>query len=136
MRGWTIPLGRWMGVEIRIHAFFPLLGLVCLGLGASDGVMRGLGLFMVMTAAVAVRETARLLVAAWMGLRLRAILILPIGGLFAYANPESQETASRGSGQFAIALAGPVANLGAALVITGAILGASPNVQLIGHPLI
>jgi CBS domain-containing protein len=71
-----------------------------------------------------------------MGLRLRAILLLPIGGLFAYANPESQETASRGGGQFAIALAGPLANLSAALVIAGAIWGASPIVPLVGHPLI
>ena len=58
------------------------------------------------------RETARLLVAAWLGLRLRAVLLLPIGGLFAYANPESQEIANQGGGQFAMALAGPLANLG------------------------
>ena len=45
-----------------------------------------------------VREIARLLVAAWLGLRLRAVLLLPIGGLFAYANPESQETANQGAG--------------------------------------
>jgi CBS domain-containing protein/Zn-dependent protease len=136
MRGWSIPLGRWMGVEMRVHIFFPLLVFVVFAISGPDAWPRGLAVFLLLVAAVAVRETARLLVAAWMGLRLRAILILPIGGLFAYANPESQETASRGSGQFAIALAGPVANLGAALVITGAILGASPNVQLIGHPLI
>src|SRR5208283_2712386 len=93
-------------------------------------------LFLLLVAAVLVRETARLLVAAWMGLRLRALLLLPIGGLFAYANPESQENASQGTGQFALALAGPLANWGAAVVAAGAILGASPEVQLIGHPLI
>src|ERR1035437_76696 len=76
MRGWTIPLGRWIGV-----------------------VLRGLGLFLVLVSAVMVRETARLLVAAWLGLRLRAILLLPIGGLFAYANPASQEGSSNGGGQ-------------------------------------
>jgi CBS domain-containing protein len=134
MRGWTIPLGRWMGVEIRIHAFFPLLGLVCLGLGASDGVMRGLGLFMVMTAAVAVRETARLLVAAWLGLRLRAILVLPIGGLFAYADPESQEAANEGAGQFALALAGPLANGATALLLAAVFLGASGDMRLLAQP--
>ena len=67
-------------------------------------------LFFLLVFAVVVRETARLLVAAWLGLRLRAILLLPIGGLFAYANPESQENANRGVGQFALALAGPLAN--------------------------
>ncbi len=38
---------------------------------------------MVLVAAVIVRETARLIVAAWIGMRLRAVLLLPIGGLFA-----------------------------------------------------
>src|ERR1017187_8801620 len=66
MRGWSIPLGRWMGVEGRVHLFFSLLAIVCLGLSGSDGVWRGLGLFLALAAAVAVRETARLLVAAWM----------------------------------------------------------------------
>ena len=37
------------------------------------------------------QKPARLMVAAWLGLRLRAVLLLPIGGLFAYADPESQE---------------------------------------------
>jgi CBS domain-containing protein/Zn-dependent protease len=134
MRGWTIPLGRWMGVEIRIHVFFPLLGLVCLGLSASDGLLRGIGLFAILTAAVVVRETARLLVAAWLGLRLRAILVLPIGGLFAYANPESQEAANQGGGLFALAVAGPLANLITALLLAATFLGASSNIRLLAQP--
>jgi CBS domain-containing protein/Zn-dependent protease len=136
MRGWSIPLGRWMGVELRVHIFFPLLVFVVFAITGPEAWPRGLAVFLLLVAAVAVRETARLLVAAWMGLRLRAILILPIGGLFAYANPESQEAASSGGGQFAIALAGPLANMGASLVIAAAILGASSGVPLIGNPLI
>ena len=71
--------------------------------------------------------------AAWLGLRLRAVLLLPFGGLFAYANPESQENANQGVGQFAMALAGPLANLGAALTLAAAILGASSNLSLLSH---
>src|SRR5208282_2670981 len=136
MRGWSIPLGRWLGVEMRVHIFFPLLILVLFAISGSDGWPRALALFLLLVAAVAVRETARLVVAAWLGLRLRAILLLPIGGLFAYANPESQENANQGVGQFAIALAGPLANLGAALAAAGAILGASGDVQLFSYPYI
>jgi CBS domain-containing protein/Zn-dependent protease len=136
MRGWSIPVGRWMGVEMRVHAFFPLLALVCLALSIPDGVPRGLGLFLVLVAAVVVRETARILVAAWLGLRLRAILLLPIGGLFAYANPESQESANSGSGQFAMALAGPLANGATALVLAAAFLGASGDFRLLAQPFI
>ena len=123
-----------MGVELRIHAFFPLLALVCLVISAGDGWARGLGLFLVLTVAVIVRETARLLVAAWLGLKLRAILVLPIGGLFAYANPESQESANQGAGQFAMALAGPLANIATALVLAATFLGANGSMQLFDQP--
>jgi Zn-dependent protease/CBS domain-containing protein len=123
-----------MGVEVRVHLFFPLLAIVCLGISGADGVGRGLGLFMVVVAAVAVRETARLLVVAWMGLQLRTILLLPIGGLFAYANPESQNKSNQGGGQFALAFAGPLANLTTALALAAAFLGASGSINLLGQP--
>lgn len=136
MRGWSIPLGRWVGVEMRVHIFFPLLALVFFGISGSDGWPRGLALFFVLVAAVIVREIVRLLVAAWLGLKLRAILLLPIGGLFAYANPESQENANRGVGQFAMALAGPLANVATAIALGLAVLGASPAVPLFSLPMI
>jgi CBS domain-containing protein/Zn-dependent protease len=125
-----------MGVEMRVHAFFPLLAVVCVGISAGDGWPRGLALFLVLAAAVVVRETARLLVAAWFGLRLRAILLLPLGGLFAYADPESQEAANSGRGQFALALAGPLANGATALVLAGIFLGASGSINLMILPLL
>ena len=136
MRGWSIPFGRWMGVELRVHIFFPLLVLVMFAMGGPTGWPRGLVLFALLTAAVVVRETARLLVAAWLGLRLRALLVLPIGGLFAYANPESQEKANTGVGQFVLALAGPLANICVGIAAAAAILGASGQVHLLDHPLI
>ncbi len=123
-----------MGVEMRVHAFFPLLAVVCLVISSANGVLRGLGLFMVLVSAVVVRETARLLVAAWLGLRLRAILLLPIGGLYAYADPESQENSSQGGGQFAMALAGPLANIATALMLAAAFLGASGGLNLFSQP--
>jgi CBS domain-containing protein/Zn-dependent protease len=125
-----------MGVELRIHIFFPLLILVLFAISGADGWPRGLALFVALVAAVVVREIARLLAAAWLGLRLRAILLLPIGGLFAYANPESQEKANSGAGQWILAAAGPLANWGAALTTAAAILGASGDVRLFDLPLI
>jgi CBS domain-containing protein len=136
MRGWTIPLGRWMGVEMRVHVFFPALALVCLGLSATSGIMRGLGLFLVCVSAVVVRETARLMMAAYLHLKLRAVVVLPIGGLFAYANPESQEAANQGFGQFAMAFTGPLANCFTALMLAAAFIGAGGDVHLLGRPLI
>lgn len=128
-------MGRWMGVELRVHAFFPLLAAVCLLLSANSGVLRGLGLFLVIVFAVAVREAARLLTAAWLGLRLRAVLLLPIGGLFAYANPESQEGSNQGVGQFALAFAGPLANAVTAAALAIGLLGAAgPDLRLFDQP--
>jgi CBS domain-containing protein/Zn-dependent protease len=123
-----------MGVELRVHAFFPLLAVVCLGIGATDGWLRSLGLFFVLVIAVAIREATRLTVAAWFGLRLRAVLLLPIGGLFAYANPESQENANRGNGQFAMALAGPLANGATALALAAMLTGSSGEINLFAQP--
>jgi len=127
-----------MGVELRVHAFFPLLAVVCLVLGASDlgpfSLARGLGLFLALLGAVVVREIARLLVTAWLGLKLRAVLLLPIGGLFAYANPESQENSNQGGGQFAMAFAGPLANIVTAFMLAAAFLGAGGNIRLFDQP--
>ena len=127
-----------MGVELRVHTFFLLLAVVCVGLGASEpgahSFARGLALFFVMTAAVLVREIARLMVAAWMGLRLRAIVLLPIGGLFAYATPESQESAAHGRGRWLLAAAGPVANGVTALGLAALFLGASDSFNLVAQP--
>ncbi len=113
-----------MSVELRIHAFFPLLAGVCLVLSANDGILRGLGLFLVVVLAVLVREVVRLLTAAFLGLRLRAVLVLPIGGLFAYANPESQEGSNQGAAQFALAFAGPLANAATGVALAVLLLGA------------
>jgi len=138
MRGWSIPLGRWMGVEIRIHTFFVMLAVVCLLYANAVGTsaLAGLGLWLLIAAAVAVRETARLITAAWLGLRLRTIMLLPIGGLFAYANPESQELAGSGSAQYALALSGPIANLATALVLAATVTGASGSFPLFATPLV
>lgn len=134
MRGWSIPLGRWVGVEVRVHVFFPMLVLFCLALDANAGAGRAFGLFLAVVAAVAVRETIRLLTAAWFGLQLRAILLLPIGGLYAWATPESQEGSNKGSGQFALAFAGPLANLFTGLMLAVTLLGASEGLSLFSPP--
>ena len=129
-------MGRWAGVELRMHTFFLLLAVVCLVLSSTNGVLRGLGLFFVLVGAVIVRETARLLVAACLDLKLRAVLLLPIGGFFAYANPESQENSNQGVSQFAMAFAGPVANLLTAVACAAAFLGAGGDIRLFDQPMI
>ena len=136
MRGWSFPLGRWFGVDLRIHTFFLLLLAFCLLSTSVAGVpaWRGFMLWMLLLMVVFVREIARLILAAYHGLQLRSILLLPIGGLFSYANPESAERATGSRIQALLAITGPIANLLFAAVIAGLIVGSAPGVSLTAKP--
>jgi len=138
MRGWSFPLGRWFGVDLRIHMFFLLvLGFCLLSTGvAGVAAWRGIMMWFLLLLAVMVREVARLITAAYHDLQIRSILLLPIGGLFSYATPESAERAVEGRVQTVLALSGPVANLLFAAVIAGLILGATTGVPVTARPLI
>lgn len=138
MRAWSFPLGRWFGVDIRIHYFFVLLlGFSLLATHNTNvSAWRGIMLWLVLLLVVVVREVARLITAAWHGLHLRSILLLPIGGLFSYAAPDSAEHAVEPRVQTALAIAGPAANLVFAGIVAALIAGASPAVPLIARPLI
>jgi len=119
MRGWSFPIGRFLGVDVRIHTFFLLL----LGLsisyasvaGATGG--RGFVLWLLLLLAVVVREVARAVGAAWYGLDLRSILLLPTGGLFSYATSEATEKAETPEMQKRMAVIGPIANIGFGLLL-------------------
>jgi CBS domain-containing protein/Zn-dependent protease len=138
MRGWSFPLGRWFGVDVRIHAFFLALTGPCF-LGATSlnlGLWRGVMLWLLLLLVVVVREAVRAMGAAYFGLQIRNILLLPTGGLYAYANPESTERAASPGVLLPMAMLGPLANLVFALIVGGFIAGASDRVRLIDQPLI
>ena len=136
MRAWSFPLGRWFGVDLRIHTFFVLLLGFCLLETGVAGVSawRGVTLWLVLLIVVFVREIARLVTAAWNGLHIRTILLLPIGGLFSYATPDSAERAVGSRVQMALALTGPVANLVFAGIVAALMVGSAPAVSLVAHP--
>lgn len=136
MRGWSFPLGRWFGVDLRIHMFFLLLLGFCLLSTSVAGVAawRGVMLWLLLVLVVFVREVARIITAAYHGLQLRNILLLPIGGLFSFATPQSAERAAEGKVQTALALTGPIANLAFAAVVGALIAGSAPGVPLGARP--
>lgn len=138
MRAWSFPLGRWFGVDLRIHMFFVLLlGLCLLSTGvAGVSAWRGTALWVAVLLAVFVREIARLITAVWNDLRIRSILLLPIGGLFSYSTPDSAERAVAPRVQLALALTGPLASLLFAGIVAALMLGSAPAVRLVGRPLI
>ena len=136
MRGWSFPIGRFFGVDVRVHTFFLLL----LGLSISYASMtgatgpRGFVLWLILLLAVFIREIARSLGAAWFGLELRSILLLPTGGLLSYASSEANELASTPALQKMLGIIGPVANIGFGLVLGAISLTFSPDVDLYGQP--
>lgn len=136
MRSWSIPLGHIFGVEVRLHFFFALLlGLSLVYTGLSGmAAFRGIALWLLLLAAVCAREIARAIVSTYYGLEVRSLMLLPIGGLPAYATPESAEQASQGVPEAALAIAGPLANVLVALILLGFILGVAPSVSVLAKP--
>jgi Zn-dependent protease/CBS domain-containing protein len=132
MRGWSFPIGRLFGVEVRIHALFLLLLVVAMSLASMEGLNagRGLVLWLILLFAVAVREVARALAAAWYNLELRGILLLPTGGLMSSATPEAAARAAEPAIETRMAAVGPIANVGFGLLLAGIALAAAPGLKV------
>lgn len=138
MRAWSLPLGRWFGVHLRIHYFFLLLLFFCAASTSLSGIAswRGVILWFLLLGAVLGRELARAVAAAWHGLAVRSVLLLPIGGLFSFASPEMGERASEGWPLIALTIAGPLANLLFAMLVAGLIAGATAQVPVAALPIV
>ena len=136
MRGWSFPIGRFLGVDVRIHTFFLLLLGLSISFASLSGATggRGFSLRLLLLLAVLIREIARALAAAWYGLEVRSILLLPIGGLLSYANSEATERAATPEMQKRMAVVGPIANIGFGLLLAAIILAISPQVNLFERP--
>jgi Zn-dependent protease/predicted transcriptional regulator len=136
MRGWSFPVGRFFGVEVRIHAFFLLLLAMAIAAGSIAGSSSGrvLMLWLLLLFAVAVRELARALAAVWFGLELRGILLLPTGGLMTYATLEATERAGDPAIERRMAVVGPIASIGFGLLLGAIVLASAPGINLIEKP--
>ena len=91
---WSFSLGRWRGVEVRLHVHFPLLALAVIWLAqlSSEGELAGLQFSPLFTvpnaviglailfASVVIHEIVRALVARRVGGRTNLIVLGPTGG--------------------------------------------------------
>jgi CBS domain-containing protein/Zn-dependent protease len=127
-----------MGVDIRVHTFFILLSGVVAAYGNMLGLnsFRGFGLWFLMLFVVLFREIARGIAAAYHGLQLRSILILPTGGLISYKDADSVERANEPSLQWQMALIGPAASLSLGAILWLSILGISPLLPIPVRPFV
>ncbi len=136
MRGWNFSAGRWFGVHVRVHAFWLLLLGVAVGVSVYAGLSAGRGvvLWFLILSAVGIREIARTLMALWVGLELKGVLLLPTGGVLSYATSEATERAAIPGVQLRMAIVGPAANLVFGLVLAGLMLALTPGLRLWEHP--
>ena len=129
----AIPFGRWLGVHVRVH--LSLFFLLALSAGYAEVVtgsmVRGVGLWLALCAAIVVREIARAIAAAYTGAPVRALYLLPFGAVMAL---EPREGGLPKSSQRLIAWTGAGANLLAALLLFGFAYGTEPGVNLLQQP--
>src|SRR5471030_2205978 len=83
----SLPIGRYLGVDVRVHLLFPLLlaFAITYSIVSNGSPTRGFGLWAALCMAVVMREIARTIAAAYVGFRVRALLLLPIGGVMAFS---------------------------------------------------
>lgn len=132
MRAWSFPLGRWFGVDVRLHAVCLFLLTATVAAAAATGAegSRGFALWLILLSAVVLREIARTLTMLALGLDLTSLLILPTGALPTFTSPDPLSPAHERS----LALAGPFANALAAAAIAGLALSVSPSLSFLDQP--
>jgi Zn-dependent protease/predicted transcriptional regulator len=137
-RGWSFAAGRLFGVEVRVHLTFVFLLIFVwftqsAALGTS-GAVRGLVLVAIIFGCVVLHELGHALLARRYGIRVRLIILLPIGGMTLMEEPGPQQ--SNPARDARIALAGPLVNLVIAGLSAAFFLAIMPHVKLWGLPLV
>lgn len=141
MRSWSISAGRVFGVELRIHwTFFFVLPLFVWWTdflahhNANEG--RGLALVGIIFACVLAHEFGHALVARRAGVRVKSIILLPIGGVTQVddSQPAGDTKLVPWKRDIRIAMAGPLANLVLALISGLVIVAVAPHVDLWSWP--
>jgi CBS domain-containing protein len=131
----SFPIGRYLGVDVRVHVLFPLLLFlsICYALYFNQPAARGIGLWAALCLAVLVREVARTIAAAYVGFRVRALFLLPVGGVMAFS-PRPSTRGETSPDTRLISIAGPFANFATGLLLLGLSYALDPHVSLIAQP--
>ena len=106
---WSIPIGRVFGITLRLHVTFLIfLAFIAYG-GFADAGVSGAGwavaMFSAIFACIALHELGHSVVAQQLGVQVKSITLLPIGGVAALRSiPENPWH------EIAITVAGPMVN--------------------------
>ena len=130
----SFPLGTIFGVELRLH-LYAVSALILLFFHAAMlevPLRRAFGLWLLLLAAVIVREIGRAMAALYIGRDLRMLQLVPSGALAAYGD---EETASVAGERF-LALAGPLSNFLAAITMALLVFAVTSHVNLFQRPVL
>lgn len=138
--GWSLKLGRVAGIDLFMHATFPLLfiwvGFIYwLQTGTIVGVLFGLSFIAVLFLCVVLHEYGHALTARHYGIGTRYITLLPIGGLAALERMPKDPRQ-----EIIVALMGPAVNVAIAaglfvlLTLTGGWTPVDPEAPLMMMP--
>jgi Zn-dependent protease/CBS domain-containing protein len=129
---WSFQIGKVFGIPLRLHVTFLLL-LLLIGLSSGDrfggGGLVGVLFVVSLFVCVVIHELSHSLVARKYGIVVREIILLPIGGM---AMMERMPDDPRQ--ELNVAIAGPLASLGVALVL-GALASALYGGGALLHPM-
>jgi len=138
MRAWSIPLGKFFGIEVRLHLTFLLLLALMVTQTMKAGIAgsRGVVLFFAVLVAVSVHEAVRAIFTRTKRDKLQRLVLLPIGGvILGETSDRGAEKQTSVAQEARGALAGPIATL--ILAAIGAVLAASLwHVDLFASPYI
>jgi Zn-dependent protease/CBS domain-containing protein len=131
MRGWSLSVGRYFGVDVRLHALFVLMlpAMMLLSSVISGALGRGFILWLLLLAAVLVRETGRGIACGASGIPLTRLILLPTG-----AAPNPDDTPVSAKAERLLALAGPLANFFAGITMALLMYTATANINLFERP--
>ena len=133
MRGWSLSVGRYFGVDVRLHALFVLLmpGAMLVSSALNGSALRGLALWLLLLVAVLVRETGRGLMSAASGGTVTRLVLLPTGAAPTLEEGSAPMSASR---ERLLALAGPLSNFFVGITMALLMYAATSRINLFERP--
>lgn len=131
--GWSFPIGRLFGSELRVHATFFLLlawiGASAWAAGGPSAALWNVVFVLALFACVVAHEFGHALMARRFGIRTPDITLLPIGGL-----ARLERMPEKPGQEIAVAVAGPMVNVAIWLIMVG-VFGVSAGASALDGPL-
>lgn len=128
---WSLSLGRWAGVHVRVHIFLLLFAALSLAFIREPDLYWASILTLAITlGSLALHEAAHALAAWRVGGKVDSIILGPVGGLVTPRVPDEPEV------QLFVALAGPIVHLSLVVVAAvGLALAGNADILSLLHPL-